>query len=125
MDDKISGVSRHDPTLNAQYTVGINEAAEIAWAEDFVTAHGWRYAKTYANTTPHEYIVKTTLPFSEHCDFERLVRIIRHWGYAEAFYRTHFYYLNLSGKKYWTMNEAEQGVIIINRTEIRNRYGES
>ena len=74
----------------------------------------WKFAKTYAKTTPHEYMLKEWNPelFKVICD------LIDASGYEEKFYRETFKYYNIGELKYWCCSN------VLNRCPIENRYGE-
>lgn len=73
----------------------------------------WRFAKTYAKTAPHEYMLKEWNPelFKAICD------LIDADGYEEKFYGETFRYYNIGEFKYWHYDT------ILNRCKIENRYG--
>ncbi len=72
----------------------------------------WKYAKTYSQTAPHEYILKdwnTGL-------FEEICHLIDTEGYEELFYDKPFTYYNIGKYKYWHIGT------VLNRCDIENRY---
>jgi len=63
------------------------------WPEDleqFIRTAEWTYAKTYAQTWPHEYLVKERVDEGMFLD---MIRHIRKHGYKAAFYRREHTYL--------------------------------
>ncbi len=81
----------------------------------FINMHTWRFAKTYANIAPHEYIVKTEIDKCCWKTFEDIVVFIRQNGF-EAFYKKKEYtYLVLDEYYYWTMGDLIEETIILNR----------
>jgi hypothetical protein len=81
--------------------------------KDFVTACQWTFAKTYADTWPHEYIVR------ERADlhlFNSLAYHIESRGYVASFYETQQIYWDHSGQTYWHMEN------IINRCPKSETY---
>jgi hypothetical protein len=60
------------------------------------------FAKTYAATWPHEYIVREKVDESL---FVRLVGHIRANGYEGRFYAKKITYFDENGLTYWTMGE--------------------
>jgi hypothetical protein len=87
--------------------------------KDFVRAFSWTFAKTYAATWPHEYIVRERV--DEHL-FVQLVRHIREHGYQGAFYRKQLTYFDDDGLVYWTMGESIEVTTIINRCRKDQTY---
>ncbi|MEA1911252.1 MAG: hypothetical protein U9N32_06190 [Spirochaetota bacterium] len=81
--------------------------------KEFINNQHWIYAKTYAKTWPHEYIVQEQvdgelfLEFAEHID---------NFGYEDYFYRTKQIYLKYDNFIYWHMEN------IINRCEEKDTY---
>ena len=83
----------------------------------FVAGHHWTFAKTYAKTAPHEYIVKDDLQEDDRREFEEIVMFIREKGKTEEFEgKMHIYYY-LDGKKYWTMGAPLEETRILNRAD--------
>ncbi|MGA2586841.1 MAG: hypothetical protein ABSF88_07450 [Candidatus Aminicenantales bacterium] len=66
----------------------------------FVENVDWIYAKTYAATWPHHYIVKDRV---DHILFSKLVEHIRKFGYQGWFYKTKITYFEEDDLVYWTM----------------------
>ncbi len=86
---------------------------------EFINSVEWTFAKTYAKTAPHEYVVKDKLASEEMKRvFESFVIFIREHGYRAEFWGTTHTYLDVDGKKYWTMGEPLEETDIINRSEI-------
>lgn len=86
----------------------------------FISGNTWIFAKTYAKTAPHEYVVKTKLPTEEmKKEFEWMVMLIRERGYEAEFWGKVHTYLDIDGKKYWTMGEPVEETIILNRADIK------
>ena len=52
------------------------EAFSLEEAKSFAESHRWKFATTYANTAPHEYLVKKWLSEEGRLLFERLVQTI-------------------------------------------------
>jgi 5-methylcytosine-specific restriction enzyme subunit McrC len=67
------------------------------------TAH-WVFARTYADTWPHHYIVKDRV---DETLFLKLVRHIRRYGYEGRFYQAPITYFEHAGYVYWTMVPPE------------------
>lgn len=92
----------------------------------FVDDTSWTFAKTYAKTWPHEYIVRTRV---DEGLFLSLVRHIREHGYEGRFYHRPITYLDADGLVYWTMGAPIEETTIVNRCtkeqsyEYRSRHG--
>jgi len=95
--------------------------------ESFLETTDWTFAKTYARTWPHHYIVK------EHVDgtlFEKAVVHIRQFGYQGWFYKTPITYFQQGEFVYWTMVPPKDNTgwypveeeTIINRCPIESTY---
>ena len=79
----------------------------------FITGQTWTFAKTYADTYPHEYIVE------ERVDAELYAKLANHidtYGYAENFYNKPVIYFDYDGYAYWHMEN------IINRCVVADTY---
>ncbi|MDI9432226.1 MAG: hypothetical protein QM570_10960 [Planctomycetota bacterium] len=85
----------------------------------FVDQEKWTFAKTYAATWPHEYIVRERVDENL---FIRLVQHIRTFGHQERFYSKRFTYYHEDGKVYWTMGEPMDETIIVNRCGKEQTY---
>ncbi len=85
----------------------------------FIDESKWIFAKTYATTWPHEYIVREQV---DEKLFVELARHIRSHGYAGKFYKKDMIYFNHANKMYWTMGAALSETTIINRCEITQSY---
>ncbi len=85
----------------------------------FVTEQEWTFAKTYAKTWPHEYIVREKVDEGLFVD---LVHHIRMHGYKGRFYRKSITYFDEGGMVYWTMGESVDITTIINRCRKEQTY---
>lgn len=86
---------------------------------DFVEAAKWTFAKTYAATWPHEYIVRDRVDESL---FVQLVTHIRAHGYEGKFYRMSITYFDEGVMTYWTMGEPLADTKIVNRCPKEAMY---
>ena len=90
--------------LNEKYQVWLN-------------SQEWIFAKTYAKTCPHEYIVKYKTEDKEM--FIEFITFIRNEGYAEKWKDGVIRkYYNIGGFKYWTMGDPINDTIVLNRVKI-------
>ena len=95
--------------------------------ELFINTTEWIFAKTYAETWPHEYLAKEQV--DEHM-FLAIVRHIRQHGYMAPFYRQQYKYFKQDGLIYWTMVPPKDDPkwypvneeTIINRCPYENTY---
>jgi hypothetical protein len=69
----------------------------------FVEESNWIFAKTYAKTWPHEYIVEEKVDLSL---FGELADHIDKFGYESDFYTTKQTYFDLHGNTYWHMGNV-------------------
>lgn len=88
---------------------------------DFVGREKWTFAKTYAKTWPHEYVVRDRV---DEALFVRLVEHIRAHGYLGRFYRMKITYFDEDGLTYWTMGAPVDEETVINRCPKENTYEE-
>jgi hypothetical protein len=86
---------------------------------EFVEASTWTFAKTYAETWPHEYIVRDQV---DEALFVQTVHHIRTHGYEGKFYRKSITYFDEDGMVYWTMGEPVEVTTIINRCKKEQTY---
>lgn len=73
----------------------------------------WRFAKTYKDTHPHEYILKKDIT---NAFFNLLHDTIKEHGINEAWYQQTYRVLFIGRHKYWIMDEDKEKSILINRT---------
>jgi hypothetical protein len=79
----------------------------------FIAESTWTFAKTYADTFPHEYIVQ------EHVDNALYLELGQHidqFGYVEHFFTKKVTYWNYDGYTYWRIEN------IINRCVEADTY---
>jgi len=81
--------------------------------KNFINEQDWIFAKTYAETWPHEYIVR------ERVDNELFLEFANHidqFGYKDYFYAKKQIYFDYNGYTYWHMEN------IINRCVEKDTY---
>lgn len=94
---------------------------------DFIKDANWIFAKTYATTWPHEYILLKDVVNTD--IFYRLVKLIQNEGYLGKFYSKELTYYDYDNKVYWTMGDTPVNTTVINRCnkdstyEIREKEG--
>ncbi len=79
----------------------------------FIRNTSWVFAKTYAETWPHEYIVQERV---DNDLFDKLANYIDRNGILEYFYQKQMIYLEYDGHVYWHMEN------IINRCLPEETY---
>jgi hypothetical protein len=85
----------------------------------FVDATRWRFAKTYADTWPHEYVVQDAENASM---ILALARHIFEHGTEGRFYSQIRKYLHEDGKVYWSMDPTPEATTLINRCDEAQTY---
>ena len=81
--------------------------------KSFIDDSTWIFAKTYAKTWPHEYIVQ------EKVDNDLFLKLAEHidtYGHEEYFYTKEMTYFDCDGYVYWHMEN------IINRCNTSETY---
>lgn len=83
----------------------------------------WTFAKTYAETAPHEYVVlgRTDGICAE--DFVRAARVIHTFGQPGKFWNNTNIYLTNDRMKWWTMDSELVETGLINRATTDKVYG--
>ena len=95
--------------------------------KQFIDQTPWTWAKTYADSWPHHYIVKDKV---DNNLFLKFVLHIREFGEWELFYNTPLKYFKQDGNVYWTMVPKEndpkwyppEDEDIINRCSANDTY---
>ena len=85
----------------------------------FVEVTRWTFARTYAATWPHEYIVRT--PENE-AMLLALARHIFEHGNDGRFYSQVRKYHHEGGKVYWTMDSTPEGTGLVIRCDEAQTY---
>ena len=88
----------------------------------FVDQEPWTFAKTYADTWPHEYLVREKVGSQQL--FLQLVEHIRAHGYEANFYTRKITYFDEDGLTYWTMGASVEETTIINRCPKESTFEE-
>ena len=86
----------------------------------FVDSTTWRFARTYAVTWPHEYVVRTRE------NAQMILALARHileHGVEERFYSQVRKYHHERGKVYWSMADTPEEATLINRCDENQTYG--
>ena len=69
--------------------------------KDFIRNTPWTFAKTYAETWPHEYLCVHYLKDTE--SFFTIVKHLRTYSTEGRFYKRSVWYFEEDGYTYWTM----------------------
>jgi len=86
---------------------------------DFIANEKWNFAKTYANSAPHEYIVRHKHAGTDE-DFLNFVKAIELYGQTLWFFKRPNKYLYVDGRYYWTMSTAkvdDSGEVVFDYTD--------
>jgi hypothetical protein len=90
----------------------MNGAAFPDDVREFVESASWRFAKTYAATWPHEYVVMN----DENAGMIlAMARHIFEHGVEGRFYSQVRKYHHEAGKVYWSMDDSPETTTLINR----------
>ena len=94
------------------------DATELAIFKEFIARQAWIFAKSYATSAPHHYIVREKLSAQEQEVFIAFVVFIRQWGTPHRFFKKRFIYLVIDGFKYWTYGDPLETTFILNRVSL-------
>ena len=97
----------------------------LEWARKFTSTQKWTFAKTYAKTTPHEYIV-VHKGDSRRSSFKKMFEILEKYGTEEEFFGMPWIYLYLGDDyKYFAADGKgwEEDRYILNRAKADIFYG--
>jgi hypothetical protein len=97
----------------------VNTQPFPANVREFVDSTPWTFAKTYAATWPHEYIVQT----AENAAMIRAIaQHIFERGTDGRFYSQVRKYHHEAGKVYWVMSDTPEAATLINRCDETQTY---
>jgi SAM-dependent methyltransferase len=101
-------------------------AADLDWWLAKVPTLEWTWAKTYADTAPHHYIVEGRTSDMTHEDFIRASRVIRRFGSPGRFYSMVNIYLTdpATNRKWWIMGNSIEDGTLINMADASVTYGD-
>ena len=97
--------------MNSQTKRSVMELPEQL--KTFIANEDWIFAKTYAATWPHEYIVQERV---DNDLFLELANYINQFGYEDYFYEMKLIYFKHNELTYWHMGN------IINRCMEKDNY---
>ena len=84
---------------------------------NFIANNTWIFAKTYAATAPHEYLVKRNLSPEDQETLVEFAYFIKENGYKKLFGSMEFTYFDIDDLMYWTMDEDVSKTDLINRAK--------
>src|SRR5262245_58478832 len=120
--------SNRKDTTRKSLTSNQMREANLGRFRNFVAATRWRFAKTYVESYPHEYMLQQWVDVDA---FSTAIQCIEQWGVVESFWNAERRYLYVDGRKYWHMGNAASKVpderpTLINRTWLDvSRYREN
>lgn len=88
----------------------------------FIDGNAWTFAKTYAKTAPHKYVICDKLDAEGRKEYEWVAKRIAEKGVDEKFYRTTFRYLYFDGMKYWLHDTDQMKGGVLNRDFVTSKY---
>lgn len=98
---------------------------DLNWWLETAAHQEWIWAKTYADTAPHSYIVEGRSLSLKHDDYVRAGRVIHTFGLPAKFYgMTSIYLTSPDGRlKWWTMDADVRDTGLINQATTERLYG--
>ena len=91
---------------------------ERAFLERFIVQFRWIFAKMYADTAPHEYVVLEYVDEKFKNDFVQFASFIQNYGFVAKYYTREGYYLEYGDYYYWTMDDRPEDTELINRARL-------
>lgn len=98
---------------------------DLDWWLEFAASREWTFAKTYAETAPHHYIVEGRTSGVTQEDMVRAARVIHTFGQPGKYYSlTKIYLLSPDGKyRWWTEDKHFTDTTLVNRATTGLFYG--
>ena len=96
---------------------------DLVWWLRIAPSLTWTWAKTYADSAPHAYVVLGKTDGFSRDDFVRTARGIHTFGEPGRFYSSTNTYLTLGRWRWWTMDERLEDTDLINRAVNDRVYG--
>ena len=90
---------------------------QLAIFTAFINNNSWIFAKTYAQTAPHEYLVKRNLSEEDQKTLVEFAYFIKDNGYKKLFWTIEFTYFDIGDWMYWTMDDDISTTDLINRAK--------
>lgn len=98
---------------------------DLNWWLELAPTLDWTFAKTYAKTAPHKYIVEGRTDAMEHDDYVRAARVIHTFGTPGRYYSlTKIYLVSPDGRhRWWTEDNRLTDTTLVNRATTERFYG--
>lgn len=98
---------------------------DLDWWLETAAGLDWIWARTYADTAPHSYVVDGRTAGLTPDDYVRAGRVIHTFGRPAKFYSmTNIYLVSPDGKlKWWTMDANVTDTTLINQATTDRQYG--
>jgi hypothetical protein len=98
---------------------------DLDWWWQFAATREWTFARTYAATAPHDYIVQDRTPGVTHNDIVRAARVICTYGQPGKYYAvTKIYLVSPDGRfRWWTEDRHFTDATLVNRGTTSALYG--
>jgi SAM-dependent methyltransferase len=98
---------------------------DLSWWLDYASVLEWTFAKTYAGTAPHHYVVAGRTSGVSHVDMVRAARVIHTFGQPGKYYSlTKIYLVSPDGKyRWWTEDNHFPDTTLVNRGTTELSYG--
>jgi hypothetical protein len=98
---------------------------DLGWWLELAAAREWTFAKTYADTAPHHYVVEGRTPDVTHDDVVRAARVIHTFGTPGKYYSlTKIYLVSPDGRyRWWTEDHHFTDATLVNRATTERSYG--
>lgn len=98
---------------------------DLAWWWEFAATRAWTFARTYAATAPHDYIVAGRSPGVTQEDIVRAARVICTFGQPGKYYAvTKIYLTSPDGvHRWWTEDRHFTDATLVNRGPTSALYG--
>lgn len=99
--------------------------SDLEWWVEFAATREWTFAKTYAETAPHHYVVEGRTPGVTHEDMVRAARVIHTFGSPGKYYSlTKIYLVSPDGDfRWWTEDNHLTDTTLVNRATTELFYG--
>ena len=98
---------------------------DLDWWLEFAATREWTFAKTYAETAPHHYVVEGRTSGVTHEDVVRAARVIHTFGIPGKYYSlTKIYLVSPDGRsRWWTEDKHFTDATLVNRAMTDRSYG--
>lgn len=99
--------------------------ADLDWWFSFAPTLKWTFARTYAQTAPHHYVVLGRTEGMKEEDYVRAGRVIHTFGRPQKFYGMTSIYLTSPDERlrWWTMDHDVKETTLINQARTDRLYG--